>query len=166
MNIGKVICTVLGDYMVRNVRLAAVGGILGLFLAITGCSAAQSGDGKLRGQDVRPALRNLPFRHKLWAIKPPKGDEAAFRGVSYGGGREKVTLHFSIGVGATPVSVKIPRTRLQDPVGNGEAGFAFNDDSADAKKFKTVPQWHAAMHMATEIEERLCRKANGKPCPV
>jgi hypothetical protein len=133
---------------------------------MAGCSAAQSGDGKLHGQDVRSALGSLPFPHKLWEIKSPKGDEIAFRGVSYSKGKLKAILHFSIGVGERPVAVKIPRTRLQDPVGNNEAGFAFNDDSADAKKFKTVPQWHAAMHMATEIEERLCKKANGKPCPV
>jgi hypothetical protein len=149
------------DRYVRFSTLALIGGI---FLALVGCSAAQDPSGTLQRTEVRPALRALPFQHKLWAVKPPAGDEAAFRGVAHG--KYRATLHFSIGLGAHPITIPVPRTRLQDPVGEGEAGFAFNGDAADAKKFKTVRQWHAAMDMATEIEETLCKQVTGKPCPV
>jgi len=148
----------------RYIRFSTAALVGCIFFVLTGCSAAQDSPEALQRREVRPAFQALPFQYKLWVIEPPAGDDAAFRGVAHG--KYRATLHFSIGLETPPRTIPIPDTRLQDPVGEGEAGFAFNGDAADARKFKTVPQWHAAMDMATEIEEALCRRANGKPCPI
>jgi hypothetical protein len=133
---------------------------------LAGCSSALGGESSegLKGEDVQSALRDLPFPHKLVSIKPPVGDEAAFRGVAHG--KYGSTLHFSISVGASSKAVPIPRTRVQSPIGNSEAGYVLNDDSTQGDKFKTKAQWHAAQKMAVEIEESLCEKATDRPCPV
>lgn len=150
--------------MGKHAQLLALAAIAGTFFILTGCSVAQDSADRLQRSDVRPALRDLPFQYKIWAIKPPTGDDAAFRGVAHG--KYRTTLHFSIGLAIHPRAIPIPRTKLQDPTGEGEAGFAFNSDSSDATKFKNKAQWETVGKMAVEIEERLCKKANGRPCPV
>jgi hypothetical protein len=145
-------------------RLASFG--FCALVVLAGCSSAQGGGNAetLQGEDVRSALRDLPFPHKLVPIKPPVGDEAAFRGVAHG--KYDSTLHFSIGVGASQKWIPVPGTQRQNPSGYSDAGFTFNSDSAQGRKFKSMAQWHAAQDMSVEMQERLCRKATGRPCPV
>lgn len=151
-------------FMNSSFRKALITVTVAVFLAMTGCSSAQNPSGRLQVSDIRPALRGLTFTYRLWPVKPPSGDDAAFRGVAHG--KYGTTLHFSIGLGVQPMVVPIAKTKRQDPTGEGEAGFAFNSDSSDATKFKTKAQWETVGKMAVEIEERLCKKANGEPCPV
>jgi len=148
----------------RCIGLSALALVGSIFFILTGCSTAQDHSGRLQRGQVRPALQSLPFQYKLWAVKPPAGDDAAFQGVAYG--KYGSILRFSIGLGAHPRTIPIPKTKLQSQTGEGETGFAFNSDTADAEKFKTLLQWHAAMDMSIEIQETLCRRANGQPCPV
>ena len=155
----------MGYSMNRSSPTAAVVGVVVCaLLVLTGCSStSESGHSvALQPRDVRQSLSSLKFVHKLVVVKPPRGDDAAFRGVAHG--RHGATLHFSIGVGSSARTIPIPKTRLQDPV--GDPGFVFNDDAAFGRKFKNIAQWRAAQDMAVEIEEALCKKATGRPCPV
>lgn len=136
---------------------------LAAIFALGGCSNAQ-GDDELQADDIRPALRGLPFRHKLWNVEAPTGDDAAFRGVAHG--KHGSTLHFSIVLGERLRVIPIPNTRLQNPLIYSAAGFVVNTDSAEGAKFKTQAEWHAAMDMSVAIQERLCKKATGELCPI
>lgn len=139
-------------------------GCIALLLGSMGCASTSSADLKIDAREVRPALRGLAFPYRLRRVSAPGGDDAAFLGVAHNGGG--ATLHFSIGIGDVPTMVVIPHTRRQDPVGNVSLGFVFNDDTADGRKFSSAVGWHAAMHMATEVEEAICKKAAGEPCPI
>jgi hypothetical protein len=149
---------------VRTVLLIVLGCIAlsGMFGA---CSMA-SGEGEssnLRPGDVRAALRGLPFAHELVAVRPPKNDTGAFRGMAHG--RFSTTLHFSIGLGSEPWAVPVPGAGTRHATYDEVAGFAFNDDTALGSRFKSVAQWHEASRMAVTMEEVLCRRATGKSCP-
>lgn len=132
-----------------------------LFIVV-GCAGTQ--DEKLEVQDIRSALRHLPFPHELKTVTPPARDDAAFLGVAHD--ENGAVLHFSIGLGDVPDTVPIPGVTRPNPVGNTALGFVFNDDVVEGQRFSSAAQWHAAMHIATEIEERLCVEVTGQPCPV
>lgn len=144
-----------------------------LSLCIVACGGGASADGLgaegagadgLSGAEVLSALEGLPFEHQLTKVRPPKGAETAFRGIARGSKGE--TVHFAITVGDNPVALPVDGAGTVHAVLNGTSGFTYNDDSAIGKRFRTTAQWHQAMHMATTIEERLCRKATNEPCAV
>jgi hypothetical protein len=75
-------------------------------------------------------------------------------------------MRFSIGLGDPPQAVPVDGVGVSRATYLPELGFVFNTDAEFGSKFETASAWHAAGRMATEIEEQLCRKVSGKPCPV
>ena len=146
---------------VRTVVLSAA--IASAVLCGCGASSGGVGSGKLRGDEVEGVLRALPFKTHVETVTPPTGDDAAFRGTA---NRAGVEIRFSIGVGNLPVPVPIPGLGTRRAIGEGELGFSFNTDANYADAFKTGAEWYKATPIATEIEESLCKKVTGRPCPV
>jgi hypothetical protein len=135
-------------------------------LVLTGCGSASedSASRKLEPGDVRPALRNLPYRHRVWRVPPPKGDTAAFRGRAEG--PHHAALEFSIGLGDPPqTSVAVRGAGKVHSVWESAFGYVYND-SGLPKNFRTDAEWRAAATMGVEIEESLCKAVSGEPCPI
>lgn len=148
-----------------------VGLLVGLLflLLIVGCGAAkgdsaQEESGRLAPQDVRRALRGLPFRYSLRRVPGPKENDASFRGHAYG--RYDTRLQFSIGIGDPPKEVPVSGSRVRHVIWEEESGFVFTDDGAALSKGATAAQWEEIATMSVAIQERLCRAATGEPCPI
>lgn len=120
--------------------------------------------GGLVAADVRPALSSLPYVIHLQALKPPARDTAAFRGVAIG--PFHTVLKFSIGLGGYAKPIPLPGIGTRFAVSNGEAGFVFNSNASEGKDFSSKDEWEEVGKMEVDIEERLCRRATGKPCPI
>lgn len=147
-------------FLLVSMFLAACGGGGG-----AGASAADnagSGSDVLRPEDVRPVLSSLPYKFKLRPVQPPGHDDAAFRGRALG--PDHTVVEFTVGVGAEAFAVPLPGIGTVHAISNGAAGFAFNDYVSGGGHFSRPGQWKEALQMVFEIEERLCRRATGKPC--
>jgi len=135
-------------------------------LGFYGCGSSGGEQPKptiLRADQVVSVLKGLPFRYRVSGHPPPAGDVAAFVGVAK---RNGIVMRFSIGLGNPPHAVPVGEVGISRASDMPNFGFAFNNDAEFGRRFKSVAEWHAAGHMATLIEERLCKKASGKPCPV
>jgi hypothetical protein len=148
------------------VTASLIGGV-----AIAGCgggasasSDVGSGGGGLVAADVRPALSSLPYEIHLHALKPPARDAAAFRGRAIG--RFHTVMKFTIGLGEDAMPISIPGIGTRFAVSNGEAGFVFNSNASEGKDFSSKDEWEEVAKMEVAVEERLCRRATGDPCPV
>jgi hypothetical protein len=129
---------------------------------LAGCGdSTGGGSGTLNADDVAPALRGLPFSAHVRSVRAPAGDEAAFMGTAE---RAGVVVRFSVGLGESPVP--LPSVGTARAIGEGTLGFVFNTDGNYVHAFKTGAEWYKAADTATAIEEQLCKKASGKPCPV
>lgn len=139
-------------------------------LAACGGSAnAKSGSplssGGLSAADIRPALASLPYEIHVREVDAPPRDTAAFRG--HAAGPFHTVLKFTIGLGRNAMPIPVQGAGTRFAVYNGdEAGFVFNDNSSVGADFPTNAQWKEVSKMSVDIEERLCRRATGKPCPI
>ena len=132
--------------------------------ALWGCANGAGTSDQLTADEVRSAMRQMPWLYRLRSVEPPADSRVAFRGRGHGKGG--AVLNFSIVLGDSPRPIPIPNTGLQDETGYSEAGFIYNSDSVDRRKFKTTAERHEAQDMSVEIEEALCEEATGQPCPV
>jgi hypothetical protein len=151
----------------RSVLLVAVclfGGIA-IGASASGASARSdvgSGGGALSEANVRSVLSSLPYEVHFHELKPPARDTAAFRGHAIGPFR--TVMKFTIGVGQ--YAIPLPGIGTRFAVSNGEAGFVFNSNASEGKDFTSKNKWEEVGKMEVTVEERLCRRATGNPCPV
>lgn len=138
--------------------------IVVLTAAVCVIAIDRSEGGKLEPSDVRPALRVLPYDLKLRRVKGPFDNAASFTGKAQG--PHHATLKFSIGIGNPPHAIPVPSAGTKHVEWFEEMNFVFNDDGEIGLKFETAAQWREVARMATDIVERLCRAATGKPCPI
>jgi len=146
-----------------TICLLLVGGVS----SCGGAEANQGGgdaSGGLKPEDVRPALAGLPYKISLRSVPPPGPDVAAFRGAAEG--PHNTTIHFSIGIGSPAFPVQLPGAGTREAVSNGAAGFTFNSDAGLPERFPRKAQWDEAGHIGTVMEEKLCKRATGEPCPI
>jgi hypothetical protein len=153
----------------RSILLVTACLLGGVAVAACGGGASASSDvgphaGGLAAADVRPALSSLPYEIHLQALKPPARDTAAFRGRAVG--RFHTVMKFTIGLGEYAIPLPLPGIGTRFAVSNGEAGFVFNSNASEGKDFSSRNEWEEVGKMEVAIEERLCRRATGKPCPI
>jgi hypothetical protein len=75
-------------------------------------------------------------------------------------------MKFTIGLGEYAIPLPLPGIGTRFAVSNGEAGFVFNSNASEGKDFSSRNEWEEVGKMEVAIEERLCRRATGKPCPI
>jgi hypothetical protein len=97
-------------------------------------------------------------------VKAPARDAAAFRGHAIG--PFHTVLKFTIGLGRDSMPIPLPGIGTRFAVYNGDAEFVFNDNSSVGGDFASKAQWDEVARMSVDIEERLCRRATGDPCPI
>lgn len=157
------------------------GSALGLLLALVllwgagGCggeSAARDHQPTLDAAETKEILLQLPYRYEFRNVKRPVRASAAVAGRAFAR-RPDVWFDFGISLGMNhPEPVPVPKGGAE-VVGN--PGFVFNSNLLvrdrrgrlrNGEQFRTAAQLHKAGHMATEMEQRLCRAITGEPCPV
>lgn len=145
---------------------------LGLVLAISatvhGCGC---GSGALSSTEAKQLLLELPYHYKWRQVELPEGASGALAGTV--SGKHHTIVHFGISLGAKPQPVPVPRVGSSVHEYGGGSGFVFNDDLEISGKngtiqfgrqFHTAAQWHEAVSMVVDMEEKLCKAATGKPC--
>jgi len=73
---------------------------------------------------------------------------------------------FSIGLGEYAKAIPLPGIGTRFAVSNGDAGFVFNSNASEGNDFSSKDEWEEVARMEVAVEERLCRRATGKPCPI
>jgi len=139
-----------------------------------GCGSDQAQDDSvLTTAEAKQALRVLPYRFKYKDVQKPRGASGALAARVYG--PHHVWFDFGISLGFNVDPVPIPPSGTMNAVGNGEAGIVYTDNLLirDKRgKYSIAPQIHTraqqkeSFHMATEVEETLCKAATGAPCPA
>jgi hypothetical protein len=160
-----------------RLRLPGAAGLAAGFLLVLialGCGgdvAGGNGQRELNAAEAMAILRELPYRYAFRAPPVPRGAREAVGGRVYGPRNTWFDFGIALGNGASPVPV--PQSGTLEAVGNGEFVFTSNlvvkVDSThweNAKQIHSSKQLHAASHMATEMEERLCFAITGEPCEV
>jgi hypothetical protein len=147
--------------------IAVLGG-----LGCSGLGQAQD-DSVLTTVEAKQALRVLPYRFKYKEVQKPRGASGSLAARVYG--PHHVWFDFGIALGHDAEPVPIPPSGTMNAVGNGEAGFVYTDNLLIRDKhgrYLVAPQIHTraqdkgSLHMATEIEETLCKAVTGDPCPI
>lgn len=133
-----------------------------------GCGSTD--EGSLSSDSAKAALQELPYRYEFKSVEVPKGASDAFAALVHGPHRTTVSIGVALGRDAHAVPVP--------PAGDfnavGDSGFVFNTDllipvgekTIQGKGIQTRVQWRTAISMISAMEEKLCREATGKPCPV
>jgi hypothetical protein len=147
----------------RRRYIGAVVAVLGAVSLFAGCGGSDQSQPPLQAKTLRAALQGLPFEYRLTQVRAPKGDEAAFEVVASKG---DLKVHFTAAVGNQPLPVESPGAGTSSEIGISSLGLVFNDDTSGLHRFKNIDEYHQAVNMAVEIEEGICRKLSGKPCPV
>jgi hypothetical protein len=144
-----------------------------LALGCSSCSGQAQDDSILTTGEAKRALQVLPYRFSYKGVKRPRGATEAFAARVYG--RYRIWFDFGISLGFNGDPVPIPPSGVMNAVGNGEAGFVYTDNLlvrdehgkySVAAQIRTRAQYKESLHMATEIEETLCKAATGEPCPA
>jgi hypothetical protein len=141
--------------------------------SVVGCggdSAVGDSQPTLSAAKAREALLDLPYRYEFRNVKRPAGASAAVAGRV--NAKHGTWFDFGIALGTNPDPVPIPRGGAE-VVGN--PGFVLSTNVLvqggqgqfnPGQQFKTDTQWREAGHVATEIEQRLCKAITHEPCPV
>lgn len=142
--------------------------------AFSGCGGSADPQGSrgspqvLTGAEAKSLLLQLPYRYRWRQVKLPKGASGALAGTVTGD--HHTVVHFGISLGTKAEAVPVPQAGVLSPYYYGKLGFVFNDDlvlpKGVGRQFHTATQWHEAINMVFEMEEKLCRAISGKPCPV
>lgn len=154
-------------------RLRAV--VVGVAIACGagGCGGdSASGDSQIPSAvETKKLLLELPYRYEFRTVKGPAGASAAVGGRVFG--RHSTWFDFGVSLGSnSPKPVPVPRGGAE-VVGN--PGFVFstnvlvrgeNGQFKAGEQLRTRAQWRESGHMATEMEQALCRAITGRPCPV
>lgn len=167
-------------FSVADIRLRrwptiwAVSIALGLGLCVLGCgsdSAADDSDVALDAEEAKKVLLKLPYRYKFVEVEVPEGASAAVAGRAYG--RHRTSLIFGVALGDQPKPVSMPNAQLGEVAGTPY--FTYSSNLLEpgkkgrwerGKQLHTQAQWNEAINMVFEMEQKLCRAATGKPCPV
>ena len=127
----------------------------------------------MTASEARHVLRQLPYEYQFRPVPLPDGANGALAGRVRG--PHDTSFEFSIALGRHPGAVPDPQSGTANAVGVPVAGFVFNDNIlikgrhgnwVTSKEIHTAAQSTESSNMHLEIEEKLCRAATGKPCPV
>jgi hypothetical protein len=130
----------------------------------TGCGGSGSrGAEPLQVDQLNALLQDLPYVTRVREIPAPAGDDDAFEVVAK---RGHLTVHLTAAVGDPPLPVELPGPGPSGEIGIPSLELAFDSDTNDVHRFKTHRESIEAVNMAVDIEERICRKVSGEPCPV
>jgi len=137
-------------------------------LALQACGS----DAKtLSEEETKRILREeLPYRFEFRPVEVPEGASGSVGGRVFGPHKTVVNFAISLGSDAEP----IPIGPHPDPRAAGWETFLLTSDLEEridgklvyGRLFKTEAQWRTAVGMVVEIEGRLCRATEGRPCPV
>ena len=136
-------------------------------MAASGCSDTKT----LSEGETKELLRELPYRFEFRPVDDPDGATGAVAGTAYGPHGTVIRFGVSLGRGGDPVSLG-PYSNLSDATG-GETFRVTGDDMIiiDGKleanpRLKTGAQWRESATMLVDIEEKLCKATEGKPCAI
>lgn len=168
----RIIFTAQMAYLMdRRSCLLVLGICLSLGFGVFGCGSGHENSGSFTEADIKDILQQLPYRYEFRRVQLPRGASAAIAGRVYG--PHHTWFDFGIAIGNSGAAIPVPRAGVSGAVGN--PGFVFTDNELvrsrgagwePGPQFHTSAQWDEASHMATEINERLCRVITGNPCPV
>ena len=148
-------------------RRASLLVVLVVALVVTNCGCG-GGVRVLSSTEAKHLLLQLPYRYRWRQVELPEGASGALAGTAFG--KHHTIVHFGISLGAEPQAVPVPRAGVLTPDYEWGNGFVFNDDMVLPKgigrQFHTTAQWHEAAKMVVDMEEKLCKAATAKPCPV
>jgi hypothetical protein len=132
---------------------------------------SSSGPKTLSEAEAKSLLRQLPYLFEFRPVRVPQGASGAVAGRVIGPHGTVVRFGVSLGSEGEPVSLG-PHTDFGDATGGAtfrvtdDAWIVVNGNATFGKQIRTQAQWHEAATMNVDIEEKLCRATEGKPCPV
>lgn len=144
-------------------------------LLLVGCGEAAPSDGPgriLSTSEARQLLLQLPYSYTFRAVKRPAGASGAVAGTAVGG--HHTVVHFGVALGRHPYGVSVPHAGTSGAYGYSYGGFVYTDDSVvpdrhghwkTGPQFKTGAQWDEATTMIVKMQEELCKRSTGRPCP-
>ncbi len=150
--------------------------IASICVSAAGCSgtSADAGDPHFLTQsETKQLLLGFQYKFSFRRVALPQGATGALGGRIHGPRHTSFDFGLALGKDAEPVLV--PDTNLPNVVRVGPAGFVWTDNTMRrARNGKLIvgrsihsgAQLREAGHIEVEIEEKLCRAATGKPCPV
>lgn len=164
--------------MVRSLRSPVLRLLLivSICASVAGCggSSADAGAPRVLTQnETKHLLLEFPYRFSFQHVALPQSATGAIGGRINGPRHTSFDFGLSLGKSAEPVLV--PDTNLPNVVRVGPAGFVWTDNTTRrARNGKLIvgrsihsgAQLREAGHIEVEIEEKLCKAATGKPCPV
>lgn len=130
-----------------------------------------SGPKTLSEAETKSLLRQLPYRFEFRSVRVPQGASGAVAGRVIGGHGTVVRFGVSLGSGGEPVSLG-SYTDFADATGGAtfrvtdDAWIVVNGRPTFGKQIHTQAQWHEAATMKVDIEEKLCRATERKPCAI
>jgi hypothetical protein len=166
----------------RLIKAAAAAALLTLALVAGGCGSAsarddgtqqESGHQQLNPAVAKEAIQGLPNRVVFKHVAVPEGATGALAGRAFG--RYGAYLDFGVAFGPRPKPVPVPEAGITELEGFPKLGMVFTSNVlmrgkgsnwVPARHLKTYAQYREAENMVTAIEEQLCKKATGEPCPV
>lgn len=146
-------------------------GIVVVATALAVSVFGSNGPKTLSEAETKSLLRQLPYRFEFRPVRVPQGASGAVAGRVIGHRGTVVRFGVSLGSRGKPVSLG-PHTDFADATGGAtfrvtdDAWIVVNGRPTFGKQIRTATQWHEAATMNVDIEEKLCRATEGKPCAV
>lgn len=139
------------------------------FLALTlqACSDTKT----LSVGETKKLLRELPYRIEFKPVTTPEDASGAVAGVAHGPHRTVLRFGVSLGRGGDPVSLG-PNSNLANATGGKTFRVTTDDMIVVGGKLRPNPrletsaQWKTSATIAVDIEQKLCRAAEGEPCAI
>ena len=97
----------------------------------------------------------------------PEGPSGALAGSAIG--RHHTVVQFGISLGGKSEPVPVPRAGIGGAYYYWGGGFVFTDDlvvPGGETNFHSRAQWHEAVDMVIEMQDKLCEASTGEFCPA
>jgi hypothetical protein len=120
--------------------------------------------------DVRQALRELPYSYKFRDVRPSNGAERVVAGTAYG--PSGAVVHFGAAFGGSPDRLPLPGGGVEGTLELGEGVVTTREGNAGNRgrrsgspKGESAEQPSGADRMAAQILTKLCETVGETPCP-
>ena len=155
----------------RKIELGLVLAIVAIVVIMVVRALDDGEDSKaVAANDVRQALRELPYSYRFRDVRPSDGAERVVAGTAYGPGG--AVVHFGAAFGGSPDPVPLPgegaegTLELKEGVITTREGKAGNRGGRSGNsKDKLEEQPFDVDQMAAQILTKLCQTAGGASCP-
>lgn len=146
--------------------------VLSITTALLGCGGKASGDPDspriLTTKEAQKLLLQLPYKYQFREVELPEGASGALAGKAFGS--HHTVVSFGISLGAEPEPVPVPQAGVRGAYYYWGGGLVFTDNLVVAggapKGMRTKAQWHEAVDMVIEMQDKLCEASTGEFCPA